>query len=360
MNGKFPAATLHHLLKYQLKYDFRNVPCFDKSAVYLVNEKNRNEAEADIMLLPRIFAAAHKKDPSFPLTHLYSDDIRFIASDALDPHQFCHFELYEKTNDDNTDYILILHFYITLDLRNIIYGDIYYLSDGSIGKYNTVFEHENDIFYIQCKKNGNRLDIQRVNCDKGKRKKRFYPLIKIGTRASYFISGTIVIVSAFLIWAAFYIYDNMKHKDEYTTAGKTVSSYTQPEFLLESFGAEDDNTEPDTEGSYTLSESSRDSETIGFENNADISDLSLISITSPITQGSMAIVKMQGQPETVYSIYVYYSSGISSASGLEDKKTDGSGFVEWSWKIGNQTKKGTYKIEIKGGNQLFTTEITIT
>lgn len=376
MNENYPSVTLYDLEKYHnFKYNFKNIPCFDKGIIFLMNEINCSEAEADIMLLTDIFVAAHKNEPLFPVTHIYTDDIRFDASDALDPHQFCHFELFDKTTEDNTDYILILHFYITPDPRNIIYGDIYYLSDGSIGKYNTVFEHENDIFFVNCKKHGSRLEVQRVIYNKGKRKKRLYPFIKIGMRAAYFISGMLVIVTVSLIMTAFYIYDNIKPKNDSVVVIKpdslNITSISEPQTYLDIVETVENNdeilkTEIITETENITSESDTIIQSITTvpepesEIAVNITGLSLISITSPITQGNTAVLKIQGRPDTVYSISVYYTSGISSASGLEEKNSDSSGYAEWSWKIGNRTKTGTFKIEIKGGDETFTTQIIIT
>ncbi|MHB1153181.1 MAG: hypothetical protein ACYCWE_13290 [Eubacteriales bacterium] len=375
MNDNYPSVTLYDLEKYHnFKYNFKNIPCFDKGIIFLINEINCSEAEADIMLLSDIFIAAHKNEPLFPITRIYTDDIRFEASDAFDPQQFCHFELYDKTTEDNTDYVLILHFYITPDPRNIIYGDIYYLSDGSIGKYNTVFEHENDVFFVNCKKHGSRLEVQRVIYEKGKRKKRFYPFIKIGMRAAYFISGMLVIVTVSLIMTAFYIYDNIKLKNDSVVVIKTdsvnITSISEPQtvdtVITTGNKAELPKTETITEiENITLvPDTILQSETVLPEPESEIivntNRLSLISITSPVTLGNTASIKIQGCPDTVYDISVHYSSGISSASGLEDKTSDSSGYIEWSWKIGNRTKTGTYKVEIKGGDETFTTDIMIT
>jgi hypothetical protein len=358
VNDKYPAATIHNIEKYKnINYNFKNIPCFDDGTIFLINETNRPEAESDIMLLTDIFLVAHKSEPLFPFTRIYTDDIRFEASDALDPQQFCHFELYDNTSEDNTEYILILHFYITPDPRNIIYGDIYYLANGSIGKYNTVFEHENDIFFVNCIKSGNRLEVQRVLHNKGKRKKRFYPYIKIGMRAAYFISGTLVVITVALIFSAFYIYDGLRLKNQNVTVinpditESTASSGIQ-DIQLETGNMIMHNIAGGTTDTQSISETSGKTETQ--------SEITLISITSPIAQGETAALKIKGRPDTVYSITVFYSSGASTASGLEDKVSDSGGYAEWYWRIGNRTKIGTFKIEIMGGNETLANEITIT
>ena len=70
-----------------------------------------------------------------------------------------------------------------------------------------------------------------------------------------------------------------------------------------------------------------------------------------IGRNQTATVTIQAAPNTEYSIKVYYSSGPSKAAGLENKTSDGTGLVSWSWKIGGKTAPGTYRIEISGGGQ---------
>lgn len=88
-------------------------------------------------------------------------------------------------------------------------------------------------------------------------------------------------------------------------------------------------------------------------------EISLISVTSPISAGSTASITVQGEPDTDYSITVIYSSGASKADGLETKTSDSDGIVSWSWKIGTRTKEGTYRISISGGGKTFSTSIEI-
>lgn len=56
-----------------------------------------------------------------------------------------------------------------------------------------------------------------------------------------------------------------------------------------------------------------------------------------------------GLPNTEYDINVYYSSSVSKAAGLDNKVSDGSGNVSWSWKIGGKTNSGNYHIDLIGG-----------
>lgn len=78
-----------------------------------------------------------------------------------------------------------------------------------------------------------------------------------------------------------------------------------------------------------------------------------------VVAGSNATLSITGKPNTSYSIMVVYSSGASTAHGLEDKTSDASGKVSWAWKVGPKTKKGTYNITVSGGGQNVVTTITV-
>ena len=88
-------------------------------------------------------------------------------------------------------------------------------------------------------------------------------------------------------------------------------------------------------------------------------DVELISKTSPIKAGSTATVEIKGDPNTEYSIVVEYSSGPSSASGLEPKRSDESGYVSWSWRVSGSVKPGNYVITISAKNKSFKTELIV-
>lgn len=88
--------------------------------------------------------------------------------------------------------------------------------------------------------------------------------------------------------------------------------------------------------------------------------LDILSVTSPIKGGQNATLSAKGKPNTAYDIKVVYSSGESSAKGLEDKTSDANGNVSWTWKVGAKTKPGTYTITVKGGGETDTIKITIT
>jgi outer membrane biosynthesis protein TonB len=88
--------------------------------------------------------------------------------------------------------------------------------------------------------------------------------------------------------------------------------------------------------------------------------LDILSVSSPIKGGQNATLSAKGKPNTAYDIKVVYSSGESSAKGLEDKTSDANGNVSWTWKVGAKTKPGTYTITVKGGGETDTIKITVT
>ncbi|MDR1409981.1 MAG: hypothetical protein LBJ12_06945 [Oscillospiraceae bacterium] len=86
-----------------------------------------------------------------------------------------------------------------------------------------------------------------------------------------------------------------------------------------------------------------------------------INATSSLTfsRNEIATLSITGEPNTLYSITVYYNSGASTASGLEDKKSNSAGVVSWSWKIGGRTAAGTYRVVIAGGGESKEFQITV-
>ena len=85
-------------------------------------------------------------------------------------------------------------------------------------------------------------------------------------------------------------------------------------------------------------------------NNSTTSNISLVSLTSPVSRGSDATVSIKGLPNTTYDIDVIYSSGESKATGLEDKTSDSNGNVSWTFKVSSNVKPGTYEVKITDGS----------
>ncbi len=85
------------------------------------------------------------------------------------------------------------------------------------------------------------------------------------------------------------------------------------------------------------------------DNTYNNSTISLVSLTSPVSRGSNVTVSIKGNPNTTYDIDVIYSSGVSKATGLEDKTSDSDGNVSWTFKVSSNVKPGTYEVKINDG-----------
>lgn len=104
----------------------------------------------------------------------------------------------------------------------------------------------------------------------------------------------------------------------------------------------------DCEGSTVTCDGDKDSSSNSNSNNST-NNISLVSLTSPVSRGNNATISIKGLPNTTYDIDVMYSSGASKASGLEDKTSDSEGNVSWTFKVSSNVKVGTYEVKITDG-----------
>ena len=74
--------------------------------------------------------------------------------------------------------------------------------------------------------------------------------------------------------------------------------------------------------------------------------LQIVSVTSPVLAGSNATLVAKTAPGANCIIAVYYSSQQSEAQGLTAKPADANGDVSWTWKVGPNTQKSSYKIDV--------------
>lgn len=88
--------------------------------------------------------------------------------------------------------------------------------------------------------------------------------------------------------------------------------------------------------------------------------ITILSVSGSVAAGSNATIKAKGKPNTEYDITVYYSSGASTSKDLNPKTSDDSGAVEWTWKVGINTKPGEYRIVISGAGKNIETTFTVT
>lgn len=133
----------------------------------------------------------------------------------------------------------------------------------------------------------------------------------------------------------------------FTSDGKTVTAQTQR------------NQNADTLGPVTPTQPP-ESQPAGETQAPSQEGIQVLAWPETVGQNETATVTIQGLPDTLYSITVHYKSGPSSAEGLEDKTSDGSGQVSWSWKVGGRTSPGTFHITVSGGGETLTLPFTIT
>jgi hypothetical protein len=74
--------------------------------------------------------------------------------------------------------------------------------------------------------------------------------------------------------------------------------------------------------------------------------LEVLSLTSPVSAGSNASIRVKTLPGANCTITVHYKSGPSSAAGLEPKAADANGEVSWRWKVGSRTSPGNWRIVV--------------
>ena len=97
-----------------------------------------------------------------------------------------------------------------------------------------------------------------------------------------------------------------------------------------------------------------------IEENPSSATISVISFDNTLHRNNDAVVVIKGKPNTKYSIEVIYSSGPSTAKGLEDKISDENGFISWTWHVGGRTRLGDGKtIKISGGGESITLTFSV-
>jgi hypothetical protein len=89
-----------------------------------------------------------------------------------------------------------------------------------------------------------------------------------------------------------------------------------------------------------------------------------VSLTGSVSRGGTAKVTIKTDAHADCSIEVTYNSGPSTAAGLGDKTANDSGSVSWSWRVGSNTARGSYPIDIwcskgeRGDNLSLTFRVT--
>jgi micrococcal nuclease len=74
--------------------------------------------------------------------------------------------------------------------------------------------------------------------------------------------------------------------------------------------------------------------------------VSLVQLSSPVAPFSDAMISVKTLPAASCTIAVLYKSGPSRAKGLGAKMADGSGVVEWRWRVGSSTTPGQWPVVV--------------
>jgi micrococcal nuclease len=84
--------------------------------------------------------------------------------------------------------------------------------------------------------------------------------------------------------------------------------------------------------------------------------LKFTRFTSPVARSATATVAVLTTAKARCTIGVYYSTTASRAAGLGAKTAPATGRISWSWKIGSNTKKGSWPVKVtcKLGSQTKT------
>ena len=75
--------------------------------------------------------------------------------------------------------------------------------------------------------------------------------------------------------------------------------------------------------------------------------IKITRFTSPITRNSAAVVAVTTLARARCTIGVYYSTTPSKAAGLVAKTAPANGKITWTWKIGGNTKRGSWPVRIR-------------
>jgi hypothetical protein len=80
--------------------------------------------------------------------------------------------------------------------------------------------------------------------------------------------------------------------------------------------------------------------------------IKFVGVRDAYARGEIVTVTVIGLPDTLYTLKVRYKSGYSTAKGLEEARSDASGTVLWTFKIGNRTDTEFIPwLEVTGGGE---------
>ena len=89
-------------------------------------------------------------------------------------------------------------------------------------------------------------------------------------------------------------------------------------------------------------------------------NLTLLSLTSPISAGEKATVRARGVAGAEYRISVRYASGESTAQGLEAQVAAPDGTLEWTFRVSARVAAGEYPVTVSGAGETLQLTLTVT
>ncbi len=84
----------------------------------------------------------------------------------------------------------------------------------------------------------------------------------------------------------------------------------------------------------------------GQTSTGSIISLQIVSITTPVKPYSYATLKVKTNPGAICSIALYHGSTEGAAGGLGKKVADGNGDSSWTWGIGPDTERGSWRVVV--------------
>ncbi|MEB3100597.1 thermonuclease family protein [Ferviditalea candida] len=163
-----------------------------------------------------------------------------------------------------------------------------------------------------------------------------------------------------------YVYPpNVKYVDEFRQIQKKAQLAGIGIWSIENYAREDGFHDevagnlPETGSSVTKPAPSEGPGAASNPGSSPISGLRVVSVTSPVTAGGYATLTAETAPGASAGITVYYKSGPSKASGLQIKQADARGRVSWTWKVGNRTTPGTWRIAVTSEGKTVETQFEV-
>lgn len=147
----------------------------------LVPADQKKIAIQNILYLNTFLTQAKKRCPAFPQLQIAEKDINFSRRHKY-TNDFCNIEILPNTAKGNPPkYRQCLHFYTSdIDLiannATCIFGDLFYLPDGDIGKSNIVCWWDGSCFTVGCSLKYGEVQVSAIDVSKNGAKEKLFRL----------------------------------------------------------------------------------------------------------------------------------------------------------------------------------------